>query len=154
MRIASGPSVISVPSVRTETARSLAAGEQVFISPASAAEAAKPAQYPADVQRHIEAGRAIVSGVWVTDPTLRKLDVGGAMFGGALGMVGGAAVGVIVDQIRAAHPTSAIAFDAAFAALGSTMGAAVGSGLFTITEINDSARRAVRVDVAICDDSA
>jgi hypothetical protein len=132
MKIASGPSIIALPAVRTATAQSLAAGEDVYIEAPSAAEAAKAAPYSPDIKRRIEAGRANVAGVQVSDSILSKLNLPGIAVGSATGLVAGAAIGVIIDQIRTVHPTSAIAFDAAFAALGSSMGAAVGSGLFTI----------------------
>jgi hypothetical protein len=132
VRIASGPSIIAIPSVRTAAAQSLAAGEDVFVKAATAAEVANATPYSPEIKRHIEAGRANVAGVRVSDSILSKLNLPGMAVGSATGLVAGAAIGVIIEQIRSAHPASAVAFDAAFAALGSSLGGAVGSGLFTI----------------------
>jgi hypothetical protein len=131
MRV-SGPSILARPVVRTETANTLASGASVFIEAESAHNLPGPAAYPADVKNHIEAGRAAVGGVLLGDSVLRQLNIPAMKVGGATGLFAGAAIGVLLDQLRAVHPSSAIAFDAACAVLGAAAGTAVGSGQFTL----------------------
>jgi hypothetical protein len=132
MKITSGPMILALPVVRTETAKTLAAGESVFISAENAPDLPAPAAYPEDVKSHIETGRAAVSSVSLSDSAMRHLNLPGMAVGAGTGTLAGAAIGTLLTQLRAVHPTSAAAFDAACALLGTAAGTAVGSGYFIL----------------------
>jgi hypothetical protein len=133
MKIASGPMILARPVARTEAAQTLASGESVFIPAEGASDLPAPAAYPDDVQSHIEAGRKLASSLGISEPAARHLNVPGMAVGVGAGAVGGAAIGVLLTQLKSVHPASAIAFDAACAVLGVAAGTVVGSGQFSAT---------------------
>lgn len=133
MKIASGPAILARPVVRTEAAKTLASGESVFIPAEGAPNLPAPAAYPDDVKSHIETGRSLASSLGLSDSAARHLNVPGMAVGAGTGAAAGAAIGTLLTQLRAVHPTSAIALEAACAVLGAAAGTAVGSGQFSAT---------------------
>ena len=127
-------SVISSLEIRRTLGSSLAAGQQVFIDPAGGHPSDLPGAgtYAPELQRQIVEGRAAVASVRFDDKARSILNLPGMTVGAGAGTLVGAAIGILLEQVRAVHPASAVAFDAACAAIGCGLGGAVGSGLFTL----------------------
>src|SRR5208283_2813188 len=122
MKIATASSAILSSDVRKDAAKSLAAGEQVFVSTsAEEAEVVRAALRSPDLTRQIEA--AAVTGIRIDD----GWNVPGLVIGTTGGTIVGAGIGVLLDQLRAVHPQSAVAFEAACAVIGAGIGGVVGS---------------------------
>ena len=118
MRIAAS-SVFLNPDALEKAAKSLADGEAVFVSTsAQEANVVSAAPRSPELKGHIAAGRTAVAKVdqWNV-PGLVIGSTGGTMVG----------VGVMLDQLRAVHPQSAAAFEAACALIVCGIGGMVGS---------------------------
>lgn len=98
-----------------------------------ASEVGQVRQYTPEVKRDIDAAVA-VSRVHEQQSARMQLNIPAMKVGAGLGAVAGVGVGVavVIEQAKSLHPSAAIALDAAFALIGSTMGAAVGSGYFKV----------------------
>jgi len=120
MRIAAS-SVFLNPDALEKAAKSLADGEAVFVSTsAQEANVVSAAPRSPELKGHIAAGRTAVAKV-------DQWNVPGLVIGSTGGTMVGAGVGVMLDQLRAVHPQSAAAFEAACALIGFGIGGMVGS---------------------------
>src|SRR5436309_1236715 len=125
MKIATASSIISDIHVRNDVAKSLGAGEQVSI-------VATPSNspHPPELAQEIHAGRAVYA--TIDERSRSQLNIPGLLVGGAAGTVAGAGIGMILDQLKAVHPSSAPAFDVACALVGMALGSAAGSNLLKV----------------------
>ncbi|ADW68784.1 hypothetical protein [Granulicella tundricola] len=149
MRIAQASKVMQHEEFRKDVAQALSAGEEIHVESPAALIAANPFSQSPLLISQIALGASLLSGIQVTDANREFLQR--ALLGtgpvptapittdkrklfnftatGALsGTIIGAAVGVLLEQVRAVHPTSAVAFDATLAVLGCTVGATMGAG--------------------------
>jgi hypothetical protein len=140
MKIAQASSLLANYQIRQDVSKSLLAGQEVLvtISDHHSELTATPPHSP-ELTQAIAAGQSAITAIRV-NPTLPKDWNGNAMaFGGVTGIVVGASVGVLLNQLRSVHPASAIAVDAACAAIGlsagAATGAAIGSGMFESVEV-------------------
>lgn len=125
------PSIIASATVRQDTANALASGQSVWLHPSTEPGVSSVA-YPVDLVREIEAGRLKIAGLQLDKAACDHLNRQGMMVGGGTGLVVGAGIGILLDQLRAVAPKTALVFDAACALVGCGLGAAVGSGQFTV----------------------
>jgi hypothetical protein len=133
MKVAQASSVISSVLVRKDASTALTAGEHVFIAASGhAADSPAPAAYPHDLQKEIEAGRLHIASVHFDERARSELNIRGITLGAGAGTLVGVSIGVLIDQLRAVHPTSAVAVDAACAVIGGVLGGALGSGKVTL----------------------
>lgn len=132
MKIAEAPVILYSAQARREAAGVLASGKPVVVQAATSSGDLLHQVDFESMKKDIEAGRAAVTQItWDSSYASKvQINVPGMVVGGATGSVAGAAVGVLLNQLRTVHPTSSVAVDAACALLGTSLGAAVGSGLF------------------------
>ena len=127
MKIATTYDIISNYDARQRIAKSLTAGEPVaIVAPqVEEADAISKAPHSFELARDIRTGRA--ASTTIDEKTRSELNLAGLAVGGAAGAVAGVGIGVLLDQLKAVHPSSAPAFDAACALIGLAVGSAAGS---------------------------
>lgn len=130
--ISNAQSLLSSPQIRKKAESALAAGQEIFIkSPTGATVDPDFAQkYLDKLSRRIEVGRSAVTAVQVPQTISLPKSKTPAMAGAAAaGAAVGVSVSVIIQQLKIAHPASALTLDAAFAVIGGVFGGALAGGV-------------------------
>jgi hypothetical protein len=156
MKIANLQNVIASEAAQKETESALASGEAVLLqSPIELSlDMTAVNKYLETFGTRIEVGRSALSDVQMLQastlaqtstpsalrssvlpqpqPVARTSNAQAVAMGAGGGALVGASVGVLIEQLRSVHPTSAIAVDVACGVIGSVLGGALATGKFSI----------------------
>ncbi len=140
MKIAQASSLLANYQIREDVSKSLLAGQEVLVTVSEhhTELTATPPHSP-ELTQAITAGQSAITSIRVNQTLPKEWTVNAMALGGATGTIVGASVGVLLNQLRSVHPASAIAVDAACAAIGLSAGvatgAAIGSGILDSVEV-------------------
>jgi hypothetical protein len=146
MKIAA-PSVILNYDVRKDTAISLAAGEPVLVAGTSGheADAVSKMSLSPELSRTVITGQAAITTIRMNKGARHEFKRQGIEIGAGAGALIGAGVGILLQQLKQIHPSSALAVDAACVLIGAGLGGAVGSGQFEVEPAYDGKEWSMKI---------